>query len=170
MPFFDLCRRIVARLRVRRRYTRALEDEVARLQAENHALMNSILGVAGIAPMRMVAAAREMRADSVTDVGSRGVCVTETRDLGCEPGKASRQPDIKRPAGRELHAGAARRKTGPTQAADTGAREEQCAPLRRRSWQQIERAREIEDARAARRERETDTETFPTPRNIVPRV
>jgi hypothetical protein len=42
--------------------------------------------------------------------------------------------------------------------------------LRRRSWQQIERAREIEDARAARRERETDTEAFPTPRNIVPRV
>ena len=163
MPFLDLCRRIAARLCVCTRYTRALEDELARLRAENHALVNSILGVAGIPPMRMVAA---------------------------NPGKASRQPDTKRPAGRELqksganrpagsfesqdkrelHAGAARRKTGSAQAADTVAREEQSAPLRKRSWQQIERLREIEDARAARRERETDTETFPTPRNIVPRV
>ena len=143
MSFVELCRRIVVRFRVRTRYTRALEDELARLRAENHALVNSILGVAGIPPMRMVAA---------------------------NPGKASRQPDTKRPAGRELHAGAARRKTGPAQAADTVAREEHVAALRRRSWQQIERLREIEDARAARRERETDTETFGTPRNIVPRV
>ena len=153
MPFVDLCRRIVARLRMRTRYTRALEDEVARLRAENRGLVNSILGVAGIPPMRMVAAAREVRADSVTHVGSRGVCVTDMRDLDRDPGKTSRQPDIRRPAGRELQV--------PGEIA---------VPLRKRSWQQIERAREIEDARAARRERETDTETFPTPRNIVPRV
>ncbi|HVA18139.1 MAG TPA: hypothetical protein VMV59_10565, partial [Candidatus Dormibacteraeota bacterium] len=86
------------------------------------------------------------------------------------PGKASRQPDIKRPAGRELHAGAARPKTGPTEAMGTIGRKEESTPLRKRSWQQVERVREIEDARAARRERETDTETFPTPRNVVPRV
>lgn len=43
-------------------------------------------------------------------------------------------------------------------------------PLRRRSWQQLGRVREIEDARAARHERESDVETFPAPRNIVPRV
>ena len=158
------------RLCVRTQYARALECEVARLRAENHALVNSILGVAGIPPMRMVAAARKVRADSVTDVGSRDVCVTETRDLGREPGKASRQPDINRPAGRELHAGAAPPRAVPAQAIGAVGREEQSTPLRRRSWQQIERVREIEDARAARREQETDTETFPTPRNIVPRV
>lgn len=44
------------------------------------------------------------------------------------------------------------------------------APLRRRSWQQIGRAREIEDARTAQIERESDPETFPAPRNIVQRV
>lgn len=44
------------------------------------------------------------------------------------------------------------------------------APLRRRSWQQLGRAREIEDARAARRERETNQEVFPAPRNVVPRL
>ena len=153
MPFVDLCRRIVARLRMRTRYTRALEDEVARLRAENHALVNSILGVAGIAPMRMVAAARALRADPASHVRSLGVCVTDRRDLGRNTGKASRQPDTNRPAGRELQV--------PGEIA---------VPLRKRSWQQIERLREIEDARAARRERETDTEAFPTPRNIVPRV
>lgn len=139
MPFLDLCRRIAARLRMRTRYTRALEDEVARLRAENRALVNSILGVAGIPPMRMASCAE-------TFAGARR----------------------HRFAARD--AGAARRKTGPTEAVGTIGREEQSTPLRKRSWQQIERGREIEDARAVRRERETDTETFPTPRNIVPRV
>src|ERR1700677_517238 len=32
------------------RYTRALEAEVARLRAENRALLNSILGIAGVPP------------------------------------------------------------------------------------------------------------------------
>ena len=170
MSLLILCRRIVARFRVRTRYTRALEEEVTRLRAENHALVNSILGVAGIPPMRIVGTARALQTDSATHVGSRNVCGTETKDLGREPRKASLQPDTNRPARRELHAGAARPKTGPTQAADTVARDEPSAALRRRSWQQIERVREIEDARAARREKQTDIETFPAPRNIVPRV
>ena len=153
MPFIDLCRRIAARFRVRTRYTRALEDEVARLRAENHALVNSILGVAGIPPMRAVAIPRALRTDSVTHVRSRDASGTDMRKIGRNPAKTSRQPDMKRPAGRELQVAC-----------------EIAVPLRKRSWQQIERAREIEDARAARRARETDTETFPTPRNIVPRV
>src|ERR1700722_9321734 len=33
------------------RYTRALEAEVARLRAENRALLNSILGIAGVPPI-----------------------------------------------------------------------------------------------------------------------
>jgi len=146
MPFFNLCRRVAARLRMRARYTRALEDEVARLRAENWALVNSILGVAGIPPMRMPSCAE-------TFAGAR------------------RHRFAARAAGKTpADAGGARPKTGPTEAMGTVGREEQSAPLRKRSWQQIERAREIEDARATRRERETDTETFPTPRNVVPRV
>lgn len=146
MPFHDLWRRIAARLRMRTRYTRALEEEVARLRAENRALVNSILGVAGIPPMRMASCAE-------TFAGARRHRFA-ARDAGKTPADA----------------GAARRKTGPTEAVGTIGREEQSTPLRKRSWQQIERGREIEDARAVRRERETDTETFPTPRNIVPRV
>jgi hypothetical protein len=33
------------------RYTHALETEVARLRAENRALLNSILGIAGVPPL-----------------------------------------------------------------------------------------------------------------------
>jgi hypothetical protein len=36
---------------VRGRYVRALEDDVARLRAENRALLNSLLGTAGFPPL-----------------------------------------------------------------------------------------------------------------------
>ena len=38
-----------------RRYTRMLEGEVERLRAENRALVNSIIGVAGIPPLKIEA-------------------------------------------------------------------------------------------------------------------
>jgi len=41
------------------RYTRALEREVARLRAENRALLNSILGIAGVPPIVAEAAPNE---------------------------------------------------------------------------------------------------------------
>jgi hypothetical protein len=146
MPFFDLCRRIAARFRVRTRYTRTLEGEVARLRAENHALVNSILGVAGIAPVRLIAGANgPQHLSPLASAQSASVGAT----VG-SPGRGKPRPYECETANSEMSANN--------------------APLRRRSWQQIERLREIEDARAARRERGTDTETFPTPRNIVPRA
>ncbi len=134
------------RLRVRTRYTRALEKEVARLRAENRALVNSILGVAGIPSMRMAAAGNGPQHLSQL-----------ARAQPALVGAALGSPGRGKPRPYECEA------TNSETSAHT-------TPLRKRSWQQIERAREIEDARAARRERETDTETFPTPRNIVPRV
>jgi hypothetical protein len=48
------------------RYTRSLEEEVARLRRENHALVNSILSVAGLPPLRLDAEiARENRRDAI---------------------------------------------------------------------------------------------------------
>ncbi|MGB9403197.1 MAG: hypothetical protein WCA98_06650, partial [Candidatus Acidiferrales bacterium] len=35
------------------RYTRSLEDEIIRLRAENRALVNSIIGIAGIPPLKI---------------------------------------------------------------------------------------------------------------------
>lgn len=115
---------------LRTRYTRTLEDEVARLRAQNRALVNSILGIAGIPPMRTIAATT---AERLREDGS-----------------------------------VAREVLSPMRVSGSG--EATAAPLRRRSWQQIGRALELEDARAAQRERETDTETFPTPDGIVRRV
>ena len=37
----------------RSRYVRMLEEEVARLRAENHALVNSLLGTAGFPPISL---------------------------------------------------------------------------------------------------------------------
>ncbi len=129
-------RKIVLRMRLRGSYTRALEEEVARLRAENWALVNSILGVAGIPP--------------VLDAGG----------LRLDAGKAK----AKRVSGSRKHDDQFARRV------QHGLNERESAtPLRRRSWQQIGRALESEDLRALRREREADTDTFPTPRNIVVR-
>lgn len=123
---------------LRTRYTRALEDEVARLRAQNRALINSILGVAGIPPMRV---ARHVAAPTQ---------LLKRSEIGTSEGVGT---DLRRPS-----------------ISGTGEEDAQPAALRRRSWQQIGRALEIEDARAAQRERETDTATFPTPRSVIPRV
>jgi len=44
-----VCSRVGAVMRGR--YVRGLEDEVARLRAENRALLNSLLGTAGLPPL-----------------------------------------------------------------------------------------------------------------------
>lgn len=118
-----------------------LEEEVARLREENRALVNSILGLAGIPPMPRRNAAARPRAE----LAGRGFSHAERRPA---------RPGVSTPEA-----------ISPLAAAD-----ERAIPLRRRSWQQLGRVREIEDARAARREHETDLETFPAPRTIVPRI
>jgi hypothetical protein len=47
--FHEVVERVVNALRGR--YVHALEEEAARLRAENRALLNSLLGTAGIAPL-----------------------------------------------------------------------------------------------------------------------
>ncbi len=107
--------RVMGRM-LRSRYVRELEREVARLRAENRALLNSLLGTAGVPPLNIPAD-------------------------GQEAGK---------PGGKGKQAGAtsidsARGKSGaPTQPPTA------TPPLRRRSWQQIGRMLEIEEARRER--------------------
>jgi hypothetical protein len=95
----DLWRRLIAS-----KYVQALEAEVARLRAENRALMNSILGIAGIPPVITPESGGVQPATSVakTSVGSNG----------------------KVPGGTHV-----------------------AAPVRRRSWQQVNRALEMEAAK-----------------------
>jgi hypothetical protein len=95
----DFWRRLIAS-----KYVQALEAEVARLRAENRALMNSILGIAGIPPV------------ITPDSGAAQSGVT-----------------------------AAIAKTGGSVNVGSGALIP--APVRRRSWQQVNRALEMEAAK-----------------------
>jgi len=106
------------------RYRRALEDEVARLRAENRALLNSILGIAGVPPIP---------ADTPTS------CAESPRITHPVPRPGLEAP----PSG----PGSSARGSIGWRLADGGARV--TAPLRRRSWQQINRMLEFESAKKA---------------------
>jgi hypothetical protein len=93
-----------------RRYVTTLEEEVARLRAENRGLLNSILGIAGVPPIPV---AMESESKPVEHSGDAG-----------DSHRALRKPAVKSSQG--------------IQAA---------APMRRRSWQQINRALEFESAK-----------------------
>ena len=125
MTLHELWQRIAAT-----RYTRALETEIARLRAENRALLNSILGIAGVPPLPVIeeqlpnpwplhaspsvrAAASATRADArhaASGVASHGLSVDARSSL-------------------------------PRQGASIA------VPMRRRSWQQINRILEFESAK-----------------------
>lgn len=103
------------------RYTRVLEAEVARLQAENRALLNSILGIAGVPPITVIP-------DSVS--------------IGAQPATAEL---------RHAAAAGTTPPTRPSKimnAANGNARDVNAVtPMRRRSWHQIYRMLEIDSAR-----------------------
>ena len=108
------------------RYTRSLEEEIARLRAENRALVNSILGVAGIPPLKLDAEVeRELRAE-----------------------RANARPAAAEPAA------PAPARAGALMSAN---------PLRRRSWQQIGRMLEIEEARRVANRNNSDAMRNPPP-------
>jgi len=134
MKLSMLWRRITAT-----RYTRTLEAEVARLRAENRALLNSILGIAGVPPIQV--AASELKCDAAA-------AASGTEDAPCGP-----QPT------RQALTSAATDDTAPAvEARANGNRSGkaarlrkpngvQVAPIRRRSWHQINRMLEFESAR-----------------------
>jgi hypothetical protein len=102
------------------RYTRALETEVARLRAENRALLNSILGIAGVPPMA-VETAPEGASDNPQVTAARF-----TSPLYAD-GK---------------HGNSTRARAVVAQHGTSAA-----IPTRRRSWQQINRMLELDSAR-----------------------
>lgn len=163
-----------------RSYECALEEEVVRLRAENRGLVNSILGLAGIPPMRVLEVGGlrlEVRKGQANEIpvgktqgswfGARiqGRPHRNQINTGAHATPSSSKMRFARqpPTLNEGEESVACRERGLRRGTRRGS-------LRRRSWQQIGRALEVEDARAARRERESDTETFPAPRNVVPRV
>jgi hypothetical protein len=104
------------------RYTRWLEAEVARLRLENRALLNSILGIAGIPPITV---------DEISEAGEDKQSQKKTPSTG---------------SGLD-HAGVARLKGMRRVDGRHGLGSPVGAPLRRRSWHQVNRALEIDAVR-----------------------
>ena len=100
------------------RYTRLLETEVQRLRVENRALLNSILGIAGIPPIT-VATAQDQKTSGSAEFGS-----------GLDGAGVAR---LKTAAGKRN--------------AFSGAAPALAAPVRRRSWHQINQTLELNAAR-----------------------
>jgi len=122
---------------IRANYTKALERDVARLRAENRALLNSILGIAGVPPI--VVAADDPAASAAVDLNanktaSGGSSPTENeRDVG----RAIAAQSVAK-AGASLNRNLASNERGLKSVA---------TPLRRRSWHQVYRMLEIDAAR-----------------------
>jgi hypothetical protein len=130
MKLREIWRRLVAT-----RYTGALEREVARLRQENRALLNSILGIAGVPPIVVAAddpAARVAVSASLATGSPLKSTPPESEHVSGKPttsASALTAAQIaKRPAGGQGIKGVA-------------------APMRRRSWHQIYRILEIDAAR-----------------------
>jgi hypothetical protein len=111
------------------KYTQALEAEVARLRAENRALLNSILGVAGVPPI--VVADNNVSPGA----GTRMPAGPVTTNSGASGAKVAAVP-VAQP-----------RRVVARAASTAGGNEKIVAPMRRRSWHQIFRTLEINSAR-----------------------
>ncbi len=103
------------------KYTRQLEADLARLRGENRALLNSILGIAGVPPV--VVAGEELTAAAGTVDGKATAAAGLDTNI---PGRAVQRT-------RTLTAAGTNSGAGPV--------------MRRRSWQQIYRMLEMDSAR-----------------------
>jgi hypothetical protein len=118
-------------------YTRALERDVARLRAENRALLNSILGIAGVPPI-MVAA------EDAAGPAALGLSLAKPMP---EPGPAHQtKRSAENPARIESAPALGVKQTVPRGSAERGMKSV-ATPMRRRSWHQIYRILEIDAAR-----------------------
>jgi hypothetical protein len=103
------------------RYTRALEAEVARLRAENRALLNSILGIAGVPPITVIPDSVSIGAPSAAAESRHAVSAGVTR-----PVRPPKSMNATNGNARDVNA---------------------VTPMHRRSWHQIYRMLEIDAAR-----------------------
>ncbi len=118
-------------------YTRALEREVARLRAENRALLNSILGIAGVPPIVVTAA-------------DPAAAVAVEFDFA----KAAQAQGVPPPTSSGSAKSASFENASPLNVKQVGQRTSiqrglkgVATPMRRRSWHQIYRMLEIDAAR-----------------------
>jgi hypothetical protein len=111
------------------KYARTLEAEVARLRAENRALLNSILGIAGVPPLPVSAA----------DVAASQI----NGPLNNDPPNN----DLKVPAQSVAVTSAQAPPRNRASSANAASGPHIAVPMRKRSWQQITRMLEFESAK-----------------------
>jgi hypothetical protein len=121
----------------RANYASALEREVARLRVENRALLNSILGIAGVPPI--VVTADDPAATIAVDL-----VVDKATLYGNSPTEAERGAGKPLPAQNALTSGASQ--IGKRAPVERGMKSV-ATPMRRRSWHQVYRMLEIDAAR-----------------------
>jgi hypothetical protein len=114
------------------KYRLALEGEVARLRAENRALLNSILGIAGVPPIFVA----ENDVSPVGGLQTRAGTVASTAKVAGV-----------NPAANPASAAVRSKRTAPRIASAMVPNEKIVPPMRRRSWHQIFRMLEINSAR-----------------------
>jgi hypothetical protein len=121
----------------RANYTRALERDVARLRAENRALLNSILGIAGVPPI--VVAVDDLAASAAAGFGAEKTAagLVPGLEVASGAGKSSRV---------ENASATSVNKIGKRAPVERGMKSV-ATPMRRRSWHQIYRILEIDAAR-----------------------
>jgi len=148
------------------RYTRALEAEVARLRAENRALLNSILGIAGVPPITVETAPLEEFAALAIDTAAgedgnrkepswwRSLGMTAERKMAQPRDSRHHQdPPLQEAQGWGTRKDIRKDNSKGERAGETPAlqrRAQVASPMRRRSWQQINRALEFASARKER--------------------
>ena len=121
----------------RAKYTSALERDVARLRAENRALLNSILGIAGVPPI--VVSADDPGAALAVDFTVNKAATGGSSPTGVE--RSAGKPVVVQIA--STAGGSEIRNAAPVERAMKSV----AMPMRRRSWHQVYRMLEIDAAR-----------------------
>jgi hypothetical protein len=119
------------------KYAGALEREVARLRVENRALLNSILGIAGVPPI--VVTADDPAASAVVGFNAEKSTAGPVPGLNVESG-ASKPAHVGTTSATRIG------RVEPRASAEPGMKSV-AAPMRRRSWHQVYRMLEIDAAR-----------------------
>jgi hypothetical protein len=125
------------------RYTRALEADVARLRAENRALLNSMLGIAGVPPITVLPDSVSIGAsdaERVADASAVQHKHRRTRQVFTAAGSTGRST-AQSARSSETPDPTVLPSNGNAQGANV------VMPIRRRSWHQIYRMLEIDSAR-----------------------
>jgi hypothetical protein len=108
-----------------------LKEEIARLRAENRALLNSILGIAGVPPLPVLAAPQIPNPRSFDAPASGGAVALAIRTDAAGAASAAASAD----------------RADPTSTPTPKVAANAAIPMRRRSWHQINRRLEFESAK-----------------------